>query len=668
MNLVAGCVVEFSAKGSQPGFAAVLSCAAGNVRLLLPNGKETTVNEKKILHATSRGVVSVSDREACKAAMAEIDVRRKRASEQIDLAEVYELLREENRSFSLKDIASYLFAADDEDSVAALLRVLSDDKIYFRLKNDLYTPLSEEEMQQVKIQLEKKKAQEEEEAQLVADLGEAQNKKRLSELLRSRLSELCQFVACGEEAQISKRLLAALNRAGLANQRKLMNVLVGSGDMGADENLLLVKYRVPVDFSEELQNIAQNLVEHGKFRLDTPSSRLDLKHLKTWAIDTRGSKDRDDAFSFEQRDEGGFNLYVHVADPAEFILPGSELDHEAACRGSSIYMPDNRIHMLPPGISEDFLSLSEGGDRFALTFALKFDENAHLKDLHINESIISIDFATEYEVADSMLESEPWLAKAHEFAEKLKANRAANGAAMFPRQPELEVKVVDGEVLVSHRNRDDLTAGMIAEFMIWANHAAAEWCRKNSIPCLYRIQEMEESDLKFGETFDPVLFYAALRTFKKTTVSPNAGRHASLGLSSYTQITSPLRRYADLLLHRQIKAAVKGEPLPYAQSELNQTMMMADEAIGRADEIMRDRERYFLLKHLKLRQKTEEILFDGIVVDQSNNDVTFYTDYLCSFRHCRKPSFDVTVGQSVKVKVTQIDLFDGIIRFDLVAG
>lgn len=665
MNLVAGCVVEFTAKGSLPGFAVVLSSASGNVRLLLPNGKETTVTEKKILHATTRPVLSVSDREACKAAMHDIDKRRHELTQAIDLAEVRELLLEEDRSFSLADISSYLFSADDEDSAAALLRSLSEDKMYFRQKNDLYTPTKEDELKQIQLQFEKKQAQEEEENDLVEALIQMQSGKSLPEPLLSRLPELKMFVAAGEEAQINKRLLSALARAGLANQRKLFAALVACRVLNDDENLLLIKYQVPAEFSEKLQLVVQQLIENISASISNSLSRADLRGLKTWAIDTPGSKDRDDAFSLEQEADGGCKLYVHVADPAEFILPGSELDHEAACRGSSIYMPDSRIHMLPPRISEEYLSLGEGADRFALTFILSFDHETNLSGLEILESIIRIDKATEYDVADSLLASEPWLAAAHDLAEKLKARRAANGAAMFPRQPELEVKVCEGEILVSQRSRDDLTAGMIAEFMIWANHAAAEWCRRNSVPCLYRVQEMDEIELKFGENFDPVVFFAALRSFRKTTVSPNAGRHGSLGLDAYTQITSPLRRYADLLLHRQIKAAIKNEPLPYSQAELNQAMLMADEAIGRADEIMRDRERYFLYKHLKQRQKNEALVFPGVVVDQSMNDVTFYCEYLCSFRHCRKPAFDVAVGQPVKVKVNQIDLFDGIIRFDL---
>jgi exoribonuclease R len=185
------------------------------------------------------------------------------------------------------------------------------------------------------------------------------------------------------------------------------------------------------------------------------------------------------------------------------------------------------------------------------------------------------------------------------------------------------------------------------------------------VPCLYRSQEGPEEACEFAETFDPESFFKALKSFRKTVVSANPARHSSLGLSSYTQVTSPLRRYADLLLHRLIKARINNRDLPYSQDELQQRILLADEAISRADEIMREREKYFLFKYLKQQQKNGPVVFDGQVVEVGNNDVTCYVEFLCSFKHCRKPAFSVAVGQKVKVKVKSIDLFDGIIRFEL---
>jgi len=661
MNLSPGCIVEFSGKGSLPETGVILLSAGGTVRLLLLTGKETTTAEKKILHSTLRAVTTVSDRETCRQNLINCNNRRRDISENIDLAELHELLSEDIRPYTLEELAGFLFAPEDEDSAAALLRKLSEDRIYFKNKNDTFQPLSQCDLAAALELQQKKQAQENEETALTEALKKLDSQGLAAEILSEHISDMKNLVACQEEASISKRLAAALDKAGLNNPRRLFQALIKSGLMKEDENLAIIRNRLPVEFSDELKNEADRLCQTI---LDF-SGRQNLKHLRTWAIDTPGSKDRDDAFSFEQSDDGGFVLWVHIADPAELITRDSPIDKEAARRGSSVYMPDQRIHMLPAEISEKFLSLHEGNEKLAISFSMSFSPEGSLTGLNIFESVITIEKAIDYDTADSMLDTDPWLKSALDFAKKLTKKREEFGAVMFPRQPELSIKVVDGEIIIEHRNRDDQTQGMIAEFMIWANHAAADWCRKNSVPCLYRIQDGDANRVEFAEKFDPVGFFAALRTFRKTIVSPNSGRHYSLGLDGYTQVTSPLRRYSDLLLHRQIKAVIKGEPPPYSNSDLAQVMLYADSAVSRADEIMRDRERYFLLKYLKQQQKNKEVVFDGVVVDSSMSEVTFYVDFLYSFRHCRKPPFDVAPGQKVQVKVNQIDLFDGIIRFDL---
>lgn len=662
MNLSPGCIVEFSAKGTQPEIAAVLSVAPGSARLYLLNGKETNIPEKKVLHSTARAVTSVSDRETCKQNLVRTNSNRNEVAASIDLAELHELLVEEQRPYGLIELAGFLFAPEDEDSAAALLRRLCDDKIYFKHRNEGWQPATAEELRLAIDQQNRKEQLEREEVMLVTALKSLGRLNGIPAELNDCLEDLKNFIASGEEAKIPRRLSTALEKAGLNNQRKLFQALVSSEILHPDENFAIIRHRLPVDFSDELVKEAATLCQTDIRALD----RLDLTALRTWAIDTPGSKDRDDAFSFEQHADGGATLWVHIADPAELILPDSPLDREAARRGSSVYMPDQRVHMLPPNISEHFLSLDEGSERLALTLQIDFDAAAAIKDFKIRETFIKIDRALDYDFADSLIAAEPWLEQALAFAVRLKKRRESGGAMIFPRQPELDIKVVDGEIIVTHRSRDDLTQGMIAEFMIWANHAAAEWCRRHNVPCLYRTQEGEPSNnAADSDVFDPVAFFAILRTLRKTVVSGNPGRHNSLGLDSYTQVTSPLRRYSDLLLHRQIKAAINGRVPVYDQNDLSQAMMIADTAVSRADEIMRDRERYFLLKYLKQRQASGEVLFDGVVVDAGMTEVTFYVDFICSFKYCRRPSFDVSVGQKVVVKVTQIDPFDGFIRFDL---
>ena len=660
MSLSSGYIVEFIVKGSVPEAAVVLSISGTNVRVLLVNGKETNIPEKKILYASNRSLTSVSDKEICKQNLININNNRKSLAEKIDLAEIRELLAEDPKFYELNEIAEFLYDLNDYDSIAALLRKLCEDKIYFKNKNNTYQPVSEDDLKQSLEQLKKKELQEKEESVLVEALKNLINNAVLDDCLKPYLQDLKDFVAIGEEANISKKFSNALNKASINNNRKIFQSLVKAEILKEDENLDLIKFRTPVGFSEEQKKEAES-----NCNIDIKSlNRIDLTYLKTWAIDSPGSKDRDDAFSFEKTDNG-YTLWVHIADPSEIVKTDSLLDKEAARRGSSIYMPDMRINMFPEIISEEFLSLDEGKERIALTFKLDFSNEIELKSISINKSIIKLDKATEYPLANEMLKSDEWLNSAYLFSELLKAERVKKGAVIIPRQPELDVKVVEDKIIIEKENRDELTAGMIAEFMIWVNHAAARWFHENSIPALFRTQE-GDSDFVVPEceSFDPVVLWNTLRVMRKTIVGPDFGKHYSLGVIGYTQISSPLRRYSDLLLHRQIKAFLDQQPY-MTQEELNKRVMISDIAVDHAEDTMRDRGKYYILKYLKQLQKNSEVIFDGVVVDSGLSEVNFYVDFLCSFRHCRKPNFDVTPGMMVKVKVNQIDLFDGIIRFDI---
>ncbi len=660
MSLSSGYVVEIIVKGSVPESAVVLSLSGTNVRVMLVNGKETNIPEKKILYSSSRSLISVSDKDNCKQNLININNTRKNIADKIDLAEIRELLSEDPKFYELSEIAEFLYDLNDFDSIAALLRKLCEDKLYFKNKNNTFQPVSEDVLKQTLEQLKKKELQEKEESVLVDSLKNLINNNVLDDNLKPYLQDLKDFTAIGEEANISKKFSNALNKASINNNRKVFMSLVKAGILKEDENLDLIKFRTPVAFSDELEKEAESICNIDINALN----RTDLTNLKTWAIDSPGSKDRDDAFSFEKTDDG-YTLWVHIADPSEIIKSDSLLDKEAARRGSSIYMPDLRINMFPGIISEEFLSLDEGKERLALSFKLDFSSEFELKNIGIKKSIIKLDKATEYPLANDMLKTDEWLNSAYLFSQRLQAKRVENGAVIIPRQPELDIKVVDDNIVIEQENRDELTAGMIAEFMIWVNHAAALWFHENSIPGLFRIQE-GDSDFVVPEceNFDPVVLWNTLKTMRKTTVGADFGKHYSLGVIGYTQISSPLRRYSDLLLHRQIKAFLDQQPF-MSQEELNKRVMISDIAVDHAEDTMKDREKYYVLKYLKQQQKSSEVIFDGVVVDSGLTEVNFYVDFLCSFRHCRKPNFDVAPGMKIKVKVNQIDLFDSIIRFDI---
>ncbi len=667
MSINAGSVVEYYVKGSNIELALVLSVVSNGVRLLLLNGRETNVTLKKVAHFTSRNRLSISNREEIRQALDEINLKRQSIAEELDLVEIHGLLVEEESSLKLEEIASYLFDPDDEDSAAALLRRLLEDKVYFKHRNALFTPATSEEVEFALEQQEKRRQAELEEIELVEDLKTLLTQGKISELLKTNISWLENYVLEGSIGNMPKKLSNALEKANFNSVQKVLTALVRGGIFHEDENLDLLRNKIRIEFTREQLQLVDELCNK---EMDE-SQRQDLTHLKAWAIDTQDTTDRDDAFSFNELDDGTTELWIHVADPTEYIQLGDPLDGEANLRGTSIYMPDMRIYMLPEKLCENLLSLDEGKRRLALSFKLVFDSEENLVDFTVVESVVKIEIATSYEEANEMLKTDTWLQRVLNFSKKLTEKRKNNGAIISPRQPELDIKVVDGEIKIGHSDREALTGGMVSEFMVWVNHGVALWFNKNSLPCLYRVQEVKAKELVFGEEFEPVEFWKAIKTFARTRVVNEIGRHSSLGFDGYTQVTSPLRRYSDLVLHRQIKRFLRANVAAYSLGELSGTMLMADMAVGLAEETMRNREQYFLLKYLKQQrdllakgQKPYELR--GTIVDNSGqNDVIFYVDFIGAFKNCKRPNFDLVVGQPVRVRVNQIDLYEGLIRFEL---
>ena len=310
MNLSSGCIVEFIAKGSIPEAAVVLNTSGSNVRLMLTNGKETNVSEKKILLSSNRSLTGVSDKEACKQNLIRFNNARKEIAEKINLAEIHELLVEDQRFYELDEIAGFLYDPSDYDSSAALLRKLCEDHIYFKSKNNAYQPVSEEALKQALELQQKKEQQEKEEGVLVEALKDLLNNGRLDDCLTEYIQDIKDFVAKGEEAGIAKKLSNAFDKAGINSNRKVFQALVNAGILDQDENIDIIKYRVPVEFGKEQLKEAEELLKTDFKALP----RTDLTALKTWAIDSPGSKDRDDAFSFEKTDDG-YTLWVHISDP-----------------------------------------------------------------------------------------------------------------------------------------------------------------------------------------------------------------------------------------------------------------------------------------------------------------------------------------------------------------
>lgn len=291
--------------------------------------------------------------------------------------------------------------------------------------------------------------------------------------------------------------------------------------------------------------------------------RRDLSHLPAFAIDDEGNQDPDDALSLE-----GNRLWVHIADAAALIPPDSPADLEARARGASLYLPEGTVPMLPPESIERLgLGLAETSP--ALSFGIDFDANGELAGFEIVPSWVRATRLS-YEQVEQRLEQDPFR-RLLELAE-ISARRRAERGAFTLDLPETIVRVLDGQVVIKPvlplKSRD-----LVREAMLMAGEAAAHYARQKDIPFAFAIQDRnepensEERGVKSDELTLSARF-AMRKNMKRSQASIHPRWHAGLGIETYARVTSPMRRYMDLVAHQQLRLALRNEPLMDEQAIL----------------------------------------------------------------------------------------------------
>ncbi|MAU01071.1 MAG: exoribonuclease II [Anaerolineaceae bacterium] len=336
--------------------------------------------------------------------------------------------------------------------------------------------------------------------------------------------------------------------------------------------------------------------------------RRDLTHLVALAIDDEGSRDPDDALSWEdaytEHSRSG-RLWVHIADVAALVTPDSPADLEARGRGANLYLPEGTIHMLPE-TATSALALGLNETSPALSFGLDVQPDGTITNLEIVPSTVRVTRLS-YDEAQERLDESPFR-ELLAIAQAFEARRVANGAVQIDL-PEVKIRLNDkGEVeirpLPALQSRD-----LVREAMLMTGEAVAQFARQHNIPIPFTTQD-PPTEIVEGNT--PSANFARRRTMTGSQPGSTPGRHAGLGLDQYVQATSPLRRYLDLVVHQQLRAFLRGNPL------LDEQAVM--ERVGAAYAVSGD-VRYaerlsnehwtavYLLRHL-------DWTGEGVVVDQ----------------------------------------------------
>jgi exoribonuclease-2 len=435
-------------------------------------------------------------------------------------------------------------------------------------------------------------------------------------------------------------------------------LLVRLGYFAADENLHVRRSSLHRRFSAELEAQAMAAASEPP-KLD---GRLDLRHLTTLAIDDARTTEVDDAFAVD-----GDRLVVFIADAAVWVAVTGALNEEAAHRATTVYLPEGKIPMLPPTLGEVTASLLEGEDRPALAFSFEIDDQGYLRAFEAAEAVCRVDHRLTYDAVDADLSGDAsgphheilgrvalWMA-AH------RARRTAAGALHLQRS-EVEILIEeDGAIEVVPVEANGPGRTLVSEMMVAVCAGVAQWCVDENVPVIYRSQAEPDSPPDATDPMgDPAAIVAILRTLKPTQQGVRPGRHYTLGVDGYCQVTSPLRRYLDLVNHRQIKARLRHRPPPHTAGDLHALVAQSEEATSRARRAMSSTRRQWLLRHMAASPQRS---WSASVIRPIGKRWLAEIGSL-AFQVAFLPSGWVTPGQSVELEVKKNDPEADVLRLD----
>ncbi len=465
-------------------------------------------------------------------------------------------------------------------------------------------------------------------------------------------------------AQSGQRVVVRLMRASPAAhpEGQIVEVLGDPDDPGIEPLILIKKRGLPLDFPPHVREAAEAIPKN------TPPKeierRLDLRGLTCFTIDPVDARDHDDAISLQVLDDQTYCLGIHIADVSHYVPEGSPLDREARARGSSVYLPDRVIPMLPEKLSANICSLRPGEDRLTVSVLAHLTPEGRLIDAQIAETVICSRASLSYEDVQHVLDQcgttdlESRLCKnpAQPFADALRRMEALRKGMTEKRRTRgaIDFEIPEPHIILNNRGhpihiraRARLNSHrLIEEFMLLANEIVARYMTDRGIPILYRVHEPPDGEKlaavcdlakalgyrlsnpsqshsiqHFLETFkgEPIghiLSNRLMRAMKKAVYTPVNLGHFGLACDTYAHFTSPIRRYPDLILHRALRDAIthaitsdqlarRARRLPDIGDLATRREIAAQEA---------ERDAIQLMQILYLKDKIGHC-FDGIIVD-----------------------------------------------------
>lgn len=505
-------------------------------------------------------------------------------------------------------------------------------------------------------------------------------------------------------------------------------------DISKDDIITLddILYRNRIEKKHSLKAINQikKMISYEKVSLDYElRKRKDLTNELIFTIDGIDSKDLDDAISIKRLDNENYLLGVHIADVSHYVTEGSKIDEEALNRGTSIYLIDTVIPMLPPILSNDLCSLNPNQVRLTLSCEMEIDKNGIVVNSKLFESYIKSKAKLNYPQVSSFLDNTdnnefentyPEIANSllimKELMEILNKKRIDRGCISFESEESKIELDKEGKPISVKKYERGIANDLIEEFMLICNETVAETYLRKQIPFIYRVHENPREERfeqlldfiqKYGykidkdyenlksKDFQNLLFKIAdkkeylpislmtLRTMQQARYKEFNSPHFGLAANYYTHFTSPIRRYPDLQIHRIIKEDLKGEISEYRKKDLEDIVRYVAKECSKKERIADNiEEEYDNLKKAEYLNNNVNI-FTGIITNFTNDYIEITLDNtivgkvklnkkLYKFNEKEfviKNLEDKTIfelGQILNVKVKQVNLNTIEIFFDII--
>ena len=481
-----------------------------------------------------------------------------------------------------------------------------------------------------------------------------------------------------------------------------------------DAKAVIFSHQLPLEFPPHVLSAAEDIPQ--AIPTETILERQDRRDLTCFTIDPRSARDFDDAISIEIDKTGIRRVGIHIADVSYYVTEGSALDHEAMSRGTSVYLVDSVVPMLPERLSNGICSLKPAEDRLAFSVFVEFDTVNRILSTEIVSTVINSKARLTYEQAQEAIEGSDQLGdlgdavrELEQLRQALTTSRLENGAIDFDL-PEPEFGLDESGMVISISARERLNSHrLVEEFMLLANRIVAERITKESIPSLFRVHDRPDPDdletfksiaAAFGVqipdgSFDngkvittflnsvadkrisTVLNERLLRSMKKAEYTPRNTGHFGLAIPHYTHFTSPIRRYPDLLTHRILREKLNGSMDSHRRNVLTQRLpdlgelstqreIVAQQAEWDSIKIKQAR---FLGEHLgetfsgtivSVRGmgffvRLDDILADGLIHVRSLSDDYYLYDEMAATLTGERTGNKFRLGDRVEVEVASAD-------------